>query len=146
MQDINRFGDSVGRAAEAMQLAYLTTVDRSLGVIRVFPVPLMQRVYEILSKQFGWPQVIDASAEGDDARRGQVETLKAHERVEKHLRSVLAVTEDQNVQRSTNVVLEWIGTDCQRIRQELGTLGAGQGETAMAAATVAATPAATSRL
>src|ERR1043166_2355254 len=32
IEDITRFGDKVGRAAEALQLSYMTTVDKSLGV------------------------------------------------------------------------------------------------------------------
>ena len=57
MDEVTRFGDKVGRAAESMQLAYLTVVDRSLGVIRVFPVPLMERIYTLLAPQFAWPEL-----------------------------------------------------------------------------------------
>src|ERR1041384_6675246 len=37
LNDITRFGDQVGRVSEAMQMAYITAVDKSLGVIRAFP-------------------------------------------------------------------------------------------------------------
>src|SRR5205809_6373994 len=48
LDDMTRFGDKVGRVAEAMQLVFITTNQTRLGIIRVFPLPLLQRVYEIL--------------------------------------------------------------------------------------------------
>lgn len=121
IDEITRFGDKVGRAAESLQIAYLTTVDRSLGVIRVFPAPLLQRIYQILSAQFGWPQIIDLDPPAlDDPRRVQQETLRSHERLAKHMRAILEMAENPDVQHSIAVVVEWIEHDCQRIRQELG--------------------------
>ena len=38
--------------AESMQLSYKTTIDLKLGEIRVFPVELLRRVYDVLSRQF----------------------------------------------------------------------------------------------
>lgn len=121
LDDINRFGDKVGRAAESMQLAYITAVDRSLGVLRVFPIPLLQRVYEIMAPQFGWPRIIDAEPPAlGDSRKAQRETLKAHERVSKHLRDLLGATPDLDIQHSIAVVIQWVEFDCKRIRKELG--------------------------
>src|SRR4051812_28044068 len=122
MEDITRFGDRVGRAAEAMQLSYMTTVDRSLGVIRVFPVPLLQRVYEIMAVQFGWPQIVEAEVPAlDDPRRAQEETLRSHERIMKHLQALLAAAADDiDLQASLAVVLQWLDHDCQAIREALG--------------------------
>jgi hypothetical protein len=119
--DITRFGDKLGRVAESMQLAYLTTVDRSLGVIRIFPLPLLKRVYEVMSAQFGWPQIIDAPIPGLPAGVDNgAEALRAHERVDKHLRSLLEGATDGNVQHSIAVVLHWLSEDSARIRKELG--------------------------
>lgn len=121
IDEITRFGDKVGRAAASLQLCYLTTVDRSLGVIRVFPVPLLQRIYQILAPQFGWPQIIDAEPPTlDDPRRNQQETLRSNERLAKHMRALLAITENIEVQNSIAVVIQWLDHDCRRIRQELG--------------------------
>ncbi|MGB8167614.1 MAG: hypothetical protein WCF18_08985 [Chthoniobacteraceae bacterium] len=122
MEDITRFGDKVGRAAEAMQLSYMTTVDRSLGVIRVFPVPLLQRIYQIMSVQFGWPQIVEAEVPAlDDPRRVQEETLRSHERIMKHLQALLsAAVDDIDLQASLAVVLQWLDHDCQSIREALG--------------------------
>ena len=47
LMEITRFGDQVGKIAESLQISYLTTIDRSLGMIRLFPVPLMVRVYQV---------------------------------------------------------------------------------------------------
>jgi hypothetical protein len=121
IDEITRFGDKVGRAAESLQLAYLTTVDRSLGVVRVFPAPLLQRIYQILSPQFGWPQIIEIEPPAlDDPRRSQEETLRSHERLLKHIRALLPIAENVDVQHSIAVVVEWLEHDCRRIRQELG--------------------------
>jgi hypothetical protein len=121
IDEITRFGDKVGRAAESLQLAYLTTVDRSLGVVRVFPAPLLQRIYQILSPQFGWPQIIELEPpQLDEPRRSQQETLRSHERLLKHVRALLDVTQNVDVQHSIAVVVEWLEHDSTRIRQELG--------------------------
>jgi hypothetical protein len=120
IEDITRFGDKVGRAAEALQLSYMTTVDRSLGIIRVFPVPLLQRIYTVLSVQFGWPQIIEAEVPAiEDNRRAQQETIRSHERFQKHLRLLLEASEEEDVQHSAAVLLQWLEQDCQRLRQEL---------------------------
>lgn len=121
IDEITRFGDKVGRAAESLQLSYLTTIDRSLGVIRIFPLPLLQRVYQIFAVQLGWPQIIDVEPPAlDDPRRAHQETLRTHERLAKHMRALLEITDSVDVQQSIAVVLEWIEHDCRRIRQELG--------------------------
>src|SRR5262245_41109811 len=79
IDDMTRFGNKVGKVAESMQLAYLTGVDKSLGTIRIFPVPLLERVYKVLSAQFGWPQIIDAPPPGlPPAGTAAAETLKTH--------------------------------------------------------------------
>ena len=121
IDEITRFGDKVGRAAESLQLSYLTTIDRSLGVIRIFPLPLLQRVYQIFAVQLGWPQIIDVEPPAlDDPRRGQQETLRSHERLLKHNRALLAIAENVDVQHSISVVVQWLEHDCLRIRKELG--------------------------
>lgn len=120
-EDITRYGDKVGRAAESMQLAYVTTMDRSLGVIRTFPVPLLQRVYEILATQYGWPRIIEAPTPAlDDSRRVNREALKAHERMEKHLRAMLESVASDDVQGSIATLLGWMGQEIERLRAELG--------------------------
>jgi len=121
IDEITRFGDKVGRAAESLQLSYLTTIDRSLGVIRIFPVPLLQRIYQIFASQFGWPQIIEIEPPTlDDPRRAQQEMLRSNERLMKHMRALLAITENVEVQNSIAVVVQWLDHDCQRIRKELG--------------------------
>ena len=121
IDEITRFGDKVGRAAESLQLSYMTTIDRSLGVIRIFPLPLLQRVYQIFAVQLGWPQIIDVETPAlDDPRRVQQETLRSHERLLKHVRALLAIAENVDVQHSISVVVQWLEHDCHRIRTELG--------------------------
>ncbi len=119
MLDINRFGDAVGRAAEALHIAYLTRVDLALGMIRIFPVPLLKRVYETQAKQFGWPLVLDAQLALDEGPRGQLRVLRRHERTEQHL-SALAEGLDPEVRASMEKVLQFVSEDARRLRKELG--------------------------
>jgi hypothetical protein len=132
LEDIQRFGDKVGRIAESLHIGYLTTVDRSLGQIRVFPVPLSQRIYDTMAPTFGWPQIIDAPAPGlpaqDQANR---DALRSHERLSKLLRALLEAAPNLDVQHSTAVVIQWLETDITRIREEIGEPAApASGETA----------------
>lgn len=130
MEDIQRFGDKVQRTAEAMQIAYLTTVDRSLGIIRVFPLPLLQRIYEIQSAQFGWPALVEvqppALGPGEGASTSH-ETLRAHEKVREHVKTLMAAIEStsaitpNHVQASLAVILRWIEEDMTRLRAELAS-------------------------
>lgn len=98
IDEATRFGHQLGRAAEAMHLAYMTTTDKSLGVIRVFPVPLMRRVYTLMSFQFGWP----ALPESLEAPRAQPD-----DRLARHLQALLAVA-DAGVREHIAEVLRWL--------------------------------------
>jgi hypothetical protein len=119
--DITRFGDKVGRAAEALQLSYLTTFDGQLGTIRVFPYPLLERVYRVMSGAHpNWPKIVDADPPTlDDVSRVSRETLLAHERVATHLRVVLDAAEDDGVRASIVDVLDWLERDCAKLRERL---------------------------
>ncbi len=123
LDEITRFGSKVGKAAESLQLSYMTTIDRSLGVIRVFPAPLLNRIYQILAPQFGWPQIIELAPPAlDDARRIQQETLRSHERMSKTMRNLLPFAESVDIQHSIAVVIDWLEHECARLRKELGTV------------------------
>ncbi len=133
MADINRFGDQVGRAAQAMHLAYMTTTDSSLGVIRCFPVPMMNRVYEIMALQMNWPPLTGPDS-ALAAPKSPRETTKANQRVVQHLRALLDSASDIEVARSIAVVLDYVGKDSERIRTEENGDGAQQAPAAAATA------------
>lgn len=118
MQEILRYGDQVGKIAESLQVSYLTTIDRQLGQIRLFPVPLLTRVYEVMAAQFGWEPIIDAAPALEDPRKTGADLLRSHERVDRHLRAVLEAAENRDVQDSIAVVLGWMGKEMQRLRAE----------------------------
>ena len=82
MDEIMRFGDKVTRIAESLQVSYLTTIDRQLGQIRLFPVPLLERVYAVLATQFGWEPIAEVPRAIEDRH---AETLRANERTRKRL-------------------------------------------------------------
>jgi|GEM_PF-3252204 len=133
LDEIVRFGKKVGDVAESMQLAYLTTIDSSLGVLRVFPVPLMRRVYDILAAQFHWPQFVEIEAvEGDAASRREM--LRSYDKLSALLRSFMEAAEDPEVQHCTSVVLQRIEVDSEGLRAALT-------EPAAAAASAAPAPA-----
>jgi hypothetical protein len=119
LEDIERFGTKVGRVAEAAHLAYLTTMDAVVGPVRVFPLPFLQRVYDIQRMNFGWPAEAAAPSlpESLDAERA---TLKAHERLVRLLRAAADAAPDETVQQSGETILTWLESEIVRLRALLG--------------------------
>ena len=105
MEEIGRFGDKAGRAAESLHVAYLTAIDGSLGVVRVFPVPLLRRVYAIMAPQFNWPGIEIAGLE--DARQLR-EDSRARESVERILGKAMQETDDVEILQSLQKVLNFL--------------------------------------
>lgn len=134
MDDVRRFGTEVGRIAEALHIAYITTTDIALGIVRVFPVPLLRRVYTIQSASFGWPSLtaVQTPALGEDLQRAARDTLRSHTSLLKHLRTLLAALEttgSHEVAESTATTIHWLEQDSTRLRAELGEESpAGSGE------------------
>jgi hypothetical protein len=120
LEEIHRFGDKVSRSAESMCLAYITTVDSQLGVIRVFPAKMLERIYTIMAPQFGWPVIIDAQLGLEDSRKIAAETLKSREKLARHNRALLNICEDEEMQHALAVVIAGLDRDCERLRSELG--------------------------
>jgi hypothetical protein len=56
--DIIRFGDKARKLADSLLLAWATTTNDSLGVVRILPVPLMKYLYAQMAGQFGWPSLV----------------------------------------------------------------------------------------
>ncbi len=107
MIDIERFGAKVGRTAETMHLAYMPAFDRSLGVLRSFPVPMMERIYEILAPAHGWPALPVPVQEAPDIRE-QRAALKVQEVMVKQLGMLSQAAEDGHVRRAAAVVLDLV--------------------------------------
>jgi len=119
IDEITRFGDKVGRVTESLQISYLTTIDRSLGQIRLFPVPLLVRVYQVMAAQFGWEQIVDAPAAMEDRHSAE---LKANERAKKHLQAAAETANNPVIAQAMTTVLHWLETEAQRLREhEEGT-------------------------
>jgi len=132
MDEIKRFGREVGMMAESVHLAYLTTIDSQLGVLRMFPVPLMRRVYDVLAAQIGWQQFPVEQAALPEEMAAE---LKAQEKLARLLRAALDVAPDKHLQQSTGDVLQWIEGEIGRLREQLELA---QAEAAQPAAPVAA--------
>jgi len=113
IDDLTRFGDKVGRVAEAMQLSYLTTIQPQLGMIRVFPLPLLQRVYELMAPQFQWPAEPLALIEGARAQR---EELRRAEGAKKHLEAVAANAPNAAVGEAFVTVIDYLENEVNRLR------------------------------
>lgn len=111
MDEITRFGDKVGKIAEAMQISYLTMIDRSLGQIRLFPVPLLERVYAVMAAQFGWEQTVDVPTLEDR----QSAELRATERAKKHLQSASEHADNPIVAEAMTTVLKWLESETVRL-------------------------------
>lgn len=94
LDDIRRFGDRMGQMAESMCLAYLTATDASLGILRMFPAPLLRRVYDIMAPQFGWPVIVNVDTPELEEVKKKRDAIKANERALRRLGEVIADTED----------------------------------------------------
>lgn len=120
MEEITRFGDKVGRAAESMHLAYLTGIDRSLGTVRVFPVPLLQRVYTVMSSAMGWPTLVEFDAL-EDGKKADRDKLKKHERVQSILEEIASSVDDVDISQALMKVQSFVREDLEKRRKELGS-------------------------
>jgi hypothetical protein len=118
--DIRQFGDKVQQVAEAMCLAYRTAVDRSLGELRMFPEPLLRRVYDTLAPGFGWPQIINVETpELEDAKKKR-DTIKSNERVLKRLEEVITETDDLAEHEALRESARVLRAKTDALRAEIG--------------------------
>lgn len=119
LEDMFRLGDKVKRSAEALQIAFVTTTDPTLGLVRVYPLPMVRGIYDVLAAQFGWPKIIDAEIPGLPGTGGStIRTPQRHERMRQHLRSLAEVVEDEGVHGLIAGLLDWIEEDLARMAQE----------------------------
>lgn len=119
LDDMIRFGDKVRRTAEAMELSYLTTTDRSLGVIRLYPMPLMERIYDVLARQHNWPPIVELP-QIDGGKQMVKDMLRGQERLEKSLRAVIETNATEEVRACAGIVLSWLEGEMARLRAEIG--------------------------
>lgn len=116
LDEITRFGDKVSRVAESFQISYLTTVDSSLGIVRLFPVPLMVKVYTVLANQFHWQPWCEP-IDGDG--RGPAELLRVTERARKNLQAATEGTEmPPEVATAMAVLVGWFESETRRLGAE----------------------------
>lgn len=114
LAEIHRYGSEVNKAAESLCVSYLTTIDRQLGQVRLFPVPLLTRVYQVMASQFGWEPMGETHALEDS----RAEELRANERARKRLASVVEQIDNPAVAQAMGVVLSWLDNDARRLRGE----------------------------
>jgi hypothetical protein len=123
MDEITRFGAKVGASAEALQLSYVTRVDRSLGQIRVFPVPLLMRVYQVLARQQGWPEIVDPAPLApalEDPAAADRESLRSMEKFATVVEEMIGATESSVVLEALAVVSRFLEVQTARLRERLG--------------------------
>lgn len=93
LDDIRRFGDKVRTIATAMDLAYVPKIDASLGVLRAFPVPMMDRIYNTLRGIHGWPELPGNDVASDELQKTRRQ-LRDTERAVARMREMIAETDD----------------------------------------------------
>lgn len=118
LEEITRFGDKVGRAAEALQLSYITAIDRSLGVIRVFPRPLLERIYAIMGPQFNWPRILDVQSL-EDGQRAQRDTMRKQERLTLELEELISATDEPAVVDAATIIVGNLKASLATLRAEM---------------------------
>lgn len=111
--EMTRFGDKVKRTAEALSLPFVPALNPSLGVIRTFPVPLMQWIYAMMAAQFNWPAPALAL---DDGKREQRDELRRHEGARKHLEAAVDHAPTPAVSEALAIVLTWLEGETKRLR------------------------------
>ena len=123
LDELTRFGDKVARVAESMQISYLTTIDSSLGIVRVFPVPLMIKVYSIMAQQFHWAPWQEPLEPG---AAGSAQLLKAHERARRNLEAAAcgsATAMPAHVAEAMQITMAWLDSEAGRLRADAGPEG-----------------------
>lgn len=121
LDEIIKFGNQVGRVAESLQLAYMTTTDSQLGILRVFPVPLMRRVYDIMADQFKWQPWVEPQELPEDTAAAR-DAVRSNERLASMLRAFMEAAESEEIQDATSVVLERVENDLEGLRAQLTAL------------------------
>lgn len=115
-EDIIRFGDKARRLADSLLLAWVTTTNDSLGVVRCLPVPLMKYLYAHMAPQFGWPPIAAELEDGDQSKRDE---LKRHERSDTNLAGLAERTDDVETLSSIQAVRDHLAREITRLRAEL---------------------------
>lgn len=118
MDEVTKFGDKVGRSAEAMQLSYITAIDRSLGVIRVFPRPLLERIYALMAPHFGWPGVVEVN-QIEDGKRASRDSLRKIETLTGQLNELVSATDEPKVVEAAGVLVQSLEAQAGALREEL---------------------------
>jgi len=111
LDDINRFGDKVGWTANSIQLARMMVQSDSLGLIRVFPVPLLMRIYTVIAPQFNWPKL-------PELLPGRAPRRDADERLAQHLQASMVLASEPEVRESIGNVLRWLDERAQANRAQ----------------------------
>jgi len=111
--EISQFGSKVGRMANSMQLAFVPSLHPSLGVIRSFPVPLMQWVYATLANKFGWPMPALAL---EESSREQRDELRQHEAMMKQLQRTAERAPTDGIAQAVATLLDWMDSEARRLR------------------------------
>ncbi len=118
---VERFGDKVRRMANSLQLAFVPSINPKLGVIRTYPVPLMQWIYALQAPMFGWPALPLELAE---LAREHREELRQNEGTKKHLQAVIEHSPTPAVKEAVDVVLTWLDGEARRLQGEAEPLKA----------------------
>lgn len=102
MDNVIRFGITAGRAADGLQLAYMTRkTSGSLAVERILPEPLLRRVYSVMAHAHGW-KPLAAPAALLPARFNDVVD---------HLTAMEAAARDAEVRQAIGIVIDTIEND-----------------------------------
>lgn len=117
MDEINRFGKQVGLTADANHLAYMTAIDGKLGVVRVFPVELMMRVYDVLAIHQSWPPIVEQEPPAlSDGKKLTTAAARSFERLAKHLRSVIEIAPNTELQYAAASMVKQIEVELRQLK------------------------------
>jgi hypothetical protein len=124
LDDIARFGNKVGRAAESCHLAYMPQVDGSLGVLRSFPVPMLRRIYDLMAPSHRWPQLPEMLELDRPGKSEPVPTTPAHQlrlmqAFANIARSWAAEAPESETRVAARVILLVIEAECRALEREL---------------------------
>lgn len=105
--DLTTFGNRVKRAADAIPLPWLPAPHPLLGIVRVYPLPLLEWVYSQFVAQLKWPP-LPASLEDQSETRKREATRRQLE--------IVAADAPADVAQAFAVVMRWLDSEAAKNR------------------------------
>lgn len=113
INDVIRFGDQSRKIAESLGVSYLTTTDRQLGQVRLYPRPMLERIYANMAASSGWEALNEVRQLEESSA-----AARADERTCKRLEVAASAIDDPAVAQAMRIVIAHLEGNARRLRGE----------------------------